>query len=218
MIIVDVQQGTPEWLSARLGIPTASRFSNIMTPKTRKPSAGATKYMCGLIAERFFGAPVEEASTDFMARGSALEAHAVSHYELLRGVDTVKVGFMLEDGRRYGASPDRLVGEDGMLEAKCPSAAVHIMALLGMQDDEYVSQCQGQMLVSGRKWVDLMFYNPALPPHIIRIDRDEQYISELSFCLDSFCQRLDDNYNRLLTKHPKMAELVSGTFAQSSLS
>lgn len=204
MRILNVEQGTPEWLHARLGIPTASKFSSIMTPKTRKPSASSTKYMCGLVAERFFGMPIDDATSDFMARGSILEQTAVSAYELERGVEAVKVGFMLEDGGRYGCSPDRLVGEDGMLEVKCPSAAVHVMALLGLSDDEYISQCQGQLLVSGRKWVDLCFYNPALPPRVVRIERDEEYIEALRFCLEAFCTRLDEATHRILSEHPEM--------------
>lgn len=189
--IVNVEQGTPEWLYARLGIPTASRFSEIMTPKTRKPSSSAKKYLCQLAAERLLGVPINDASSSFMQRGSELEGMAVSAYELERDCDTTECGFMLADSGKYGCSPDRLVGDTGMAEIKCTSAHVHVAALLGYQDDEHASQCQGQLLVSGRAWVDLVFYNPALPRRIVRIERDEDYIAALDSCLEDFCGRLE---------------------------
>ena len=210
MIVIDVEQGTPEWLRARMGIPTASKFSSIMTPKTRKMSASGNKYMFAVIAERVFGCPVEDATTEFMARGTLLEQAAVTSYELENDVETVKVGFVLEDGRRYGCSPDRFVGEDGLLETKCPAAATHIGALLGYADDEYFSQCQGQLLVTGRKWVDLMYYNPALPRRVVRIVRDEEYLSDLASALDLFCANLDDHHARLLSENPEMAGSAQG--------
>lgn len=210
MIIIDVEQGTPEWLRARMGRPTASKFKSIMTPKTRKPSASAHGYMCSLLAERVFGVPTDDATTDFMQRGSILEHRAVSYYELTAGVETTKVGFIMDDDGRYGCSPDRLIGEDGLLEVKCPSAAVHISALLGHEDDEYFSQCQGQMLVTGRKWVDNLFYNPALPPRIVRIKRDDEFIAASMSVLDEFCAKLNDSYMQLILEHPSLAGGVQG--------
>lgn len=204
MRILDVAQGSPEWLAARLGIPTASRFDSIMTAKTMKASASQDKYMCALLAERLLGYPADEVMTDWMQRGIELEPEAASAYEFERDVDAVKVGFVLSDCGRYGASPDRLIGEDGLLEIKCPSAAVHVAALLGKGVDDYHYQCQGQLWVTGREWVDLMFYNPSMPRVIVRYPRDVKYIAAMSQFVLEFCDRLD-------AAHEQLAALMGGT-------
>lgn len=192
MIQLAVEQGSPEWITLRLGIPTASKFDQILTPKTRKVSASSHKYLCELLAERAFGHPVHEVSTALMERGVELEASAASLYELQHGCDTERVGFVFHDrARRFGCSPDRFVGTDGLLEIKCPSASVHISALLGNEDDSYFSQVQGQMWVTGRRWCDLYYYNPALPSRVVRIERDEDYIGALEQAVTAFCDRLD---------------------------
>lgn len=198
MIVLDVVQGTTEWLNARLGIPTASNFSRILTAKTRKPSSSSDKFMCELIAERLLGRSVNDASTDFMLRGTALEADAVAAYEFDNDVETVQVGFVLDDSRRWGCSPDRLVGDDGSLEVKCLGAANHVAALLGMLDDDHAAQVQGQMFVTGRAWTDLLFYNPDMPTHTVRIARDEVHIAALAAAVPAFCDRLDAAHAQLI--------------------
>lgn len=197
MIVLDVQQGTPEWVAARLGIPTASRFSNIMTPKTRKPSASASPYLCELVAERLTGFPSDDASSDFMLRGTFLEAEAAAAYEFDTGLVASTVGFVLEDSGRFGCSPDRLVGEDGLLEIKCLSVANHVAAVLGMRDADHIAQVQGQLWITGRRWADLFFYNPAIVAHRIRIERDEEFIAVLSRSVEAFCDRLDEAYQMI---------------------
>lgn len=192
MIFVDVAQGTAEWAAARAGIPTASAFHRIMTPRTMKPSSSADKYLCELLAERLLGQPLQDFDSGFMLRGSELEKRAVTAYEFEQEADTTPVGFVLRDDRRVGCSPDRLVGTEGLLEIKCCSAAVHVGALLGMADDDHRSQCQGQMWLTERRWVDLLFYNPDLPPAQIRVGRDEAYIEALAGLVDAFCGRLDE--------------------------
>jgi hypothetical protein len=187
----------------RLGIPTASNFDRIMTPKTRKASSQMVGYAHELLAERLLGRPLEESAggviTPLMQRGNLLELEAVKAYEFERDVDTVPGGFMLSDDGRYGASPDRLVGEVGLLEVKCVSAKNHVAAMLGCNDEDHVSQCMGQMLVDpNRQWVDNLFYNPLLPSHIVRITRDEGYIGQLHMHLDAFCANLERLHIRLL--------------------
>lgn len=197
MILVPVVQGTPEWLAARCGMPTASCFNKIITAKTAKPSASAERYLWQLVAERMLGQPLETASTDLMARGGALESDGVAWYELQRDVDTETVGFVLTDDRRAGCSPDRLVGTDGMLEIKTLSPAVHVGALLGDVTDDFRVQCQGQMWVTGRDWVDLLCYHPDLPAALVRVVRDEDYIEALSEAVTAFADRLDAAEARL---------------------
>jgi hypothetical protein len=197
VIVLDVVQGSHEWKLARLGIPTSSQFNLIMAPKTKKLSASAPKYMCQLLAERMTGLPTESYESEFMTRGSALEAAAATAYELEMDCDTTKVGFVMDDSRRWGCSPDRLVGEDGLLEIKCPTPPVHISAMLGLETDNHVIQCQGQLWVTGRKWVDLMHYSPDLPPVIYRVERDEEYIAELAYAVQRFCQSLETAWESL---------------------
>lgn len=191
MIVLDVVQGSPEWQRARLGIPTASRFEHILTPKTRKLSTSSGRYMCELLAERMLGFPVHEVSSGFMERGSELEARAASAYELENDVETERVGFVLRDDQRSGCSPDRLVGDKGGVQIKCVSAHVHIGALLGMEHEGHFAQVQGEMWVTEREWWDLMFYNPAMPSRTFRFVRDDDYIAALESAVPGFCDRLD---------------------------
>jgi hypothetical protein len=197
MIVIPVVQGSQDWRTAKLGIPSASNAHRIITPKTRKPSAQADRYLCELVAERLLGYPADSASSEFMLRGTELEKAAVSAYEYGRGIDTVTTGFCLTDDRRYGCSPDRLVADDGILQVKCVNAAAHVAALLEMKDDEHFAQCQMELLVTGRRWVDLMFYNGLLPERIVRIARDEDFITELRAALAVFCARLDAATDKL---------------------
>lgn len=218
MIILDVVQGTTEWLDARMGIPTASEFGRILTAKTRKPSSSATKYACELLAERLLGRTMDDATSDFMQRGSALENEAVAAYEFDQECATEKVGFVLDDTRQWGCSPDRFVGEDGLLEVKCVSASNHIAALLGLLDDDHVSQIQGQMMVTGRRWCDLWFYNPMLPAHRIRIYRDEEHVGQLHEAVQAFCYRVNTMHAQLLGDSPAMAAGTDGMEPVAGLS
>jgi len=108
-------------------------------------------------------------------------------------VDVTKVGFGLSDCGYYGASPDGLVGEDGMAEFKCPAPHTHIEYLLsGKMDMDYYPQVQGQLLVFNRKWSDWNSYNPGLPFVTIRVERDNAYIAKMAIALDKFKKMFDD--------------------------
>lgn len=217
MIVLPMKQGSLEWQTARLGIPTASRFDSILTRKTMKPSASQTRYLCELIAERMLGCPVDDVGTSAIQRGTELEQKAVEEYELETGHVCEAVGFCLEDGRRWGCSPDRLIGCDGILEAKCLNATNHIAALLGYKDDEHFAQCQGQMMVTGRAWVDLKFYNPSMPSATARVDRDPDYIRVLRDALEAFVARLDEDTRRLGVDWRGASWLTQGTEARRAV-
>jgi hypothetical protein len=191
MILHDVIQGTTDWLAVRAGIPTASAFDRIVTPKG-KPSAQAEKYMHMLLAERIMGHPVLQVQTSWMGRGKELEGEAVLYYEGVRELDTTVIGFVTNDERTIGASPDRFVGEDGLLELKVPAEHTHVGYLLTRAiDAEYYPQVQGQLWVTGRKWLDIMSYHPEMPPAIIRVERDEGYIATLSEAVTRFASTLE---------------------------
>lgn len=188
MIAHNVAQGSPEWKALRLGIPTASNFHRIIAPKTGKLSAQADAYMAQLVAEALLGIPLDGDASDFMERGSALEAEAVAFYELERGVTTEEVGFCTLDDGSAGCSPDRLVGEDGGLEIKCPTPGVHVQYLLGLDSvsDKYRAQVQGGLWITGRRWWDVCSYHPEMPTALIRVERDEAFIAALSQAVQWF--------------------------------
>lgn len=191
MIRYDCAQGSPEWHALRLGIPTASNFSRILTPGG-KLSASADAYMHELIAERMLGVPLNTESADFMERGKALEAQAVSWYELQRDVDTEAVGLCTTDDGRLGASPDRLVGTDGGLEIKCPSPAVHVGYMLdGGISRKYWPQVQGALWITERRYWWTLSYHPDLRPALVRVARNDEYIEALAAAVTAFCDRLD---------------------------
>ncbi len=195
MKIHDVQQGTSAWLELRAGIPTASDFDRILTPGG-KPSTQAEKYLYRLLAERIMGHPVTEAVSMWMERGSLQEKNAVSFYELQKDCDTVPCGFVTDDAVTVGASPDRLCGDDGLLEIKCPSESVHMGYLLksGSAYETYRVQVQGQMWVTGRQWVDVLSYHPELPYALVRIERDEDFIEKLAATVGAFSDVLEKTF------------------------
>lgn len=191
MIVHEVVQGTTEWLALRAGIPTASCFDKILTP-TGKASTQAAKYMHQLLAERMMGHPVTEFVSTWMDRGQQLEAEAVAYYELQRDAETTKIGLVTNDARTIGASPDRFVGDDGLLEIKVPKESTHVGYLLTHEiDAEYRPQVQGQLWVTGRRWSDVLSYHPEMPPALVRVARDEAYIELLDRAVGEFSRRLE---------------------------
>jgi hypothetical protein len=185
MIEIPCRQGSPEWFAARVGIPSASNFHRIISPKTGKPLAGAVTYRNELLAEWMLGASLDSGGTNWTDRGLALEDSAVKFYELQRELDTSEIGFIMHDTLPVGCSPDRLVGEDGGLEIKCPSPGIHVGYLLGMAD-QYKAQVQGALWITGRQWWDLMSYNPELPPALVRVQRDVEFITKLDAAITDF--------------------------------
>lgn len=208
MILYDVKQGTQEWAQARMGIPTASNYHKILTPGG-KPSKQAKDYQRHLIAELVMGLPLDAPKTSWMERGSEMESEAVCFYEFDREVAVQEVGFITDDAGRYGASPDRLIGDDGLLEIKCPSPQVHVGYMLYEDvDADYRVQLQGQLFVAERDWTDICSYHPAMPPVIVRVVRDEEYIAKLKDALLEFCDSLDAEKERLRGLGYKLKERV----------
>lgn len=191
MKIIQCEQGTEAWIAARLGRPTSSNYHRLITAKSAKPSASADRYLWDLLTERILGHSTDPAVSSFMERGGKLEQMAVRQYEFAQSVETVKVGFITTDDGRTGCSPDRLVSDEGLLEIKCTSAPIHFGAMLGATTDDHRAQCQGQLWITGRRWVDLYHFNPDLPPAIVRVERDPEFINAMSEIVLTFCERLD---------------------------
>ena len=201
MIEHDVVQGTPEWLRARVGVITASNFSDIITPAEGKPSASAGMYEDMIVAEILTGQSQEEFGGTFWTdRGKKLEPEAVAYYEMERGLDVVHGCFATNDAGTYGASPDGYAGDEGLIEIKCLSGKHHVAVLLNpTKAIKHKPQIQGQLLVTGRKWVDNLFYypHPELPNLIIRVERDEPYIIKLEAALDQFSKNVAEKIKQI---------------------
>jgi putative phage-type endonuclease len=198
MIIEEFHQGSEEWWEARLGIPTASNFDKIITSKG-EPSKQAKKYMYRLAGERVTGICEEGYNGKFMQRGKEMEQEAREFYEMLNDVEIKEVGLCYADAsKKYSCSPDGLVGDEGLVEIKCPIITTAVEYLLaGKLPISYFEQVQGQLLVTGRKWVDFISYYPGLKPLIIRVKRDEEFITKLVRRLNDFCDELDQVTKRI---------------------
>ncbi len=200
MRVIDVKQGSPEWWEARKGIPTASNFDRILTPKTQKLSSSLDDYLCELIADSRRITPwtePEEYRSKAMQHGLATEAEARRWYEMERDCQVFEVGFCVEgDGcQAIGCSPDGLIGDNngggncGGLELKCPQGKTHVKYLLaGTLPDEYRCQVHGCLLVTGRPWWDFCSYHPGLPPLLVRVTPDE-FTKTLHVALSTFALR-----------------------------
>lgn len=193
--IIEAEQRSLEWFEARKGVPSASDFDKIVT-STGTQSKQRTKYMYQLAGEKL-GAIVEDGYQNAaMLRGIELESEARSLYEIARG-SVSEVGFCIHNNG-FGASPDGLVGEDGLVEIKCPTLSTHIEYLIkGELPIEYLQQIQGQMLVTDRNWNDFVSYYPGLKPFIVRVNRDDKFISLLKLELDIFIKELNELVNKL---------------------
>jgi len=184
--VIEVEQGTPEWFAARLGIPTASEFKTVLAG-----GKGLTRatYMRKLAGEVLTGEPAESYSNAAMERGKAMEPEARMAYSLLKDVEVHEVGFILNHGA--GCSPDGLIGDDGGLEIK--TKAPHLLIECLDRDDippEHRAQVQGALWITGRRWWDFVAYWPGLPLFIVREYRDEDYIANLAQEVKTFNAQL----------------------------
>lgn len=187
MIIHDVEQDTQEWWDLRLGKLTVSKLSRIITPSRLEYSKGARALIAELMVERRTQRITDWGSTEYSDRGKEMEAEAVRWYQFERDVDVERVGFISTDDGEEGGSPDGLVGDDGGLEVKCYGAKHHMELLLGHGGDiAPMSQVQGYLRLTGRKWWDVLAYNPDFPPVLNRVYRNEAFIKALDECVEKF--------------------------------
>lgn len=180
--VLTMEQGTPEWFAARMGMPTASEFKTVKA-KGRGGGASATRttYMRKLAGEILTGEPMESFSNAHMERGKAMEAEALTAYELVRGVDVEAVGFIRNEAVGAGCSPDGLVGQLGGVEikTKLPHLLIECFERGDECPPEHLAQVQGAMWLTGRAWWDFVAYWPKLPTFIVRVERDDDYIQML---------------------------------------
>ncbi len=199
MIVHQVAQGSAEWLALRAGIPTASQFHRVITPKKAERSGQFDDFVNDLVAERFMGRPLATADMPWMREGSEREPESAAYYSFVRGVELETVGLITTDDGKIGASPDRVVtGTRGLLELKNPKAHTHIGYLLGAGPDEsYRVQLQGQLFVCECEWVDIMSYYPGMPEAVVRVARDEEFIKKLSALLYEAVEQVEARMAKL---------------------
>lgn len=199
MIIIECEQGSPEWFIERAGCITASNFEECrkrLKSGVNKGdfSAKAKEYAFRLAIERISGELLSEDKFDTfeMRRGRELEPEARLLHEEKIGMLIEHTGIIFTDDRLFGASADGLIGEDGCSEYKCfigPSSLMPI--LLDGDISKCKDQVQGQLWISGRKWSDFVLYCPALKcigkdMTIIRVERDDDYIDAMETDLLQF--------------------------------
>lgn len=191
MEIINCDQGSPEWFASRAGLPTASEFHTVMA-KGRGGADSKTRqtYLYKLAGEIITGEPMESCSNAHMERGKAMEDDARAAYEFMTNAECERVGF-IRSGRK-GASPDSLVGANGLVEIKTKLPHLMIETILrGEFPPEHKAQCQGQLWVAEREWIDIAVYWPGMPVFITRATRDEDYIATLAAAVDEFNAELD---------------------------
>jgi len=211
MKVIECNQGSTEWIAARLGMVSASRIADMMAQTKSGWGASRANYAAELIAERLTGTAPDRFVSSAMMHGTETEPQARLAYEIMQGAEVVQVGLVLHPTIDMAcASPDGLVGDDGLVEIKCPLTATHINTLLTETiDGKYVKQMQWQMACTGRQYCDFVSYDSRLPAEmqmfVRRIERDPVMIAELEQETRVFLAEIDATIARLLAKFP-MAE------------
>lgn len=204
MNVIDCIQGSAEWHSARLGKVTASRITDVMaTLKSGGEASGRKNYRAQLVVERLTGQPTESYMNAAMQWGVDNEASARECYEFATGWPVTQVGFVDHPSISLsGASPDGLVGVDGLVEIKCPNTATHIEYLLsGAVPADYVKQMLWQMDCTGRTWCDFVSYDPRMPIDlqlfVARLERDDLQLSSIRSAVSGFLAEVDEMVSKL---------------------
>jgi putative phage-type endonuclease len=199
-----MDQGTEEWFTIRIGKVTASRVADVIAKTKTGYSATRDNYMAQLICERLTGLKGESFTNAAMQHGTDTEPLARAAYEALQDVLVDEVGFVPHPSiEMAGASPDGLVGTDGLLEIKCPNTATHIETLISkVVPGKYNTQMQFQMACTGRQWCDFVSFDNRLPEmfqlFVTRVPRDEVFIRLIESEIVQFLAELDDKINKLM--------------------
>ena len=181
------QQGA--WLMERVGFVTASRFKHVMAFKKAtkgnapEPMQARQDYLMQVVTERLTFQPTPSFVNSAMQWGIDQEGFARQKYVERTDSHVELTGFVRHSIPWVGASPDGLVGFDGLVEFKCPTSVTHVQTILNGMSDDHLPQVQGQMWVTGAQWCDFVSYDPRLPPgmemYIQRIPRNDEYIALL---------------------------------------
>jgi len=193
MQIHNIEQGTPEWFALRRGVATASNFDRVVT-STGKESAQLAGYALQLASQLLSDQDDEMYTNADMERGIILEAEARQVYQETMPADVTQAGFITNYG--HGYSPDGLIGDDGLIEIKCPKQNTHTKYLYqGKVPSDYYAQVQGGLYITGRSWCDFISYHPNFGERklfIFRSYRDEEFIGALAKNLEKLAKQRDD--------------------------
>jgi len=199
----EVLQRTPEWFALRLGKVTASRIGDLMAKTRSGYSASRANYMAELAIQRLTGTVEQGFTSQDMQWGISQERYARAAYSFFTGNEVDEIAFIDHPTiEQAGASPDGLIGKDGLVEIKCPKSATHLETLLtGKINNKYILQMQWQMACSGRKWCDFVSFDPRFPERwklfIKRVKRDDKLIAEITAEVKKFLAELDETMTQL---------------------
>lgn len=198
-----MEQRTEEWYKARLGKVTASRVADVLAKTKTGVSASRANYLTELVVERLTGQQAEFYTNDAMQWGTDTEPQARMAYEAHKNVLVDEEGFIDHPSiSNFGCSPDGLIGDDGLIEIKCPNSKTHIDTLLsGKAPSKYIPQMQTQMAVTGRQYCDFVSFDPRLPEDlqlfVTRVERDDEYIAKLEEEVSAFLKEVDETVTKL---------------------
>ena len=199
----EILQRTPEWFELRLGKVTASRIGDLMAKTRSGYSTSRANYMTELAIQRLTGTVEQGFTSPAMQWGTDQESNARNAYSFFTDNAVQEVAFIKHPTiEQAGASPDGLVGDDGLVEIKCPNSATHLDTLLtGKINNKYLLQMQWQMACSGRKWCDFVSFDPRFPEDlkifIKRVERDDKLIAEITAEVKKFLAELDETMTQL---------------------
>jgi hypothetical protein len=200
-----MEQRSAEWFAARLGCATASKFRAVVSKlKSGKPAQARVDYAIELVTERLSGQPTPHFTTAAMQRGVDLEPAARIEYEFKKRIEVLETGFLRHPSLMTGASPDGLVGADGLIEIKVPTSTVHVETWLNGMPDDHIAQVQGQLWITGRAWCDFVSFDDRLPKelqlYVQRVERDDVFIANLDLEVRQFLAEVDDLERQLREK------------------
>lgn len=208
----NLKQGTDEWRKARLGLATASRIADVIAKgKGGQSSASRANYLAELVAERLTGESAEHFHNRITDRGNEVEPQARAAYAFLYNAEVKEVGFVMHPRiLQSGGSPDGLVGDDGLIQIKCPNTATYIDAFLYESiPGKYLTQMQWEMACTGRQWCDFVCFDPRMPADmqlfVKRVARDERMITSLEVDVRAFLADVDATVQALVAKAAKAA-------------
>ena len=198
-----IEQGSTEWFMQRLGKVTASRITDVLAKVKTGEAVTREDYKTELVVQRLTNQPSESFTNAAMEWGTEQEPLARIAYEAHADVFVEQVSFVDHSTIEwFGCSPDGLVGDDGLLEIKCPSSKNHIKYLLaGKPPAKYVPQMQCQMAVTGRKWCDFVSFDSRLPEDlrlfVVRLERDDEYIKSMEAEVRQFLSEVESMVTKL---------------------
>lgn len=208
MKVLNVEQGSEQWLQARAGKITASRSKDARDfLKTGKPSSKQTAYAAQVAVERLAQRPIDQGFQNWQMReGQVQEPEARLAYEANTGNLVQEVGAIETEDGLFLYSPDGIVGDDGLLEIKSLFSAERICQIIGDGDvSDFIDQCNFGLWLTGRQWIDLCIWAPSLAPiglelTIHHITRDEAAIEALEADLMAFSKLVAEFENKLRSK------------------